>query len=263
MRPEPGCSISRAASCRGRARCGALAPAARAPFTAPCPARESADRSSAPASASCRTSIGEADLKNATFLAAMFAAAATLAGQHRGRSVRRGARSGLPVQERRRADQRHRHGVRRERPLRAGPAAGRLHRLRGRRAAGRSPTSAPSACRSASASCSTRAAAWPARKSRPRASALDRFLYDLLDNDDEIFLYRFSNVPVLLQGLDARIARRCRARSAASPRTAAPRCTTRSPRRFRWRSRDSNQKKALLRDLRRQRHREPHRACAT
>ncbi|MEN3337514.1 MAG: Ca-activated chloride channel [Acidobacteriota bacterium] len=30
-------------------------------------------------------------------------------------------------------------------------------------------------------------------------SALDRFLYDLLDDRDEIFLYRFSNDPVLLQ----------------------------------------------------------------
>lgn len=29
--------------------------------------------------------------------------------------------------------------------------------------------------------------------------ALDRFLYDLLDKNDEIFLYRFSNVPTLLQ----------------------------------------------------------------
>ena len=31
-------------------------------------------------------------------------------------------------------------------------------------------------------------------------SALNRFLYDLLDPEDEIFLYRFSNNPVLLQG---------------------------------------------------------------
>ncbi len=31
-------------------------------------------------------------------------------------------------------------------------------------------------------------------------SALDRFLYDLLDAQDEIFLYRFSNDPTLLQG---------------------------------------------------------------
>lgn len=31
-------------------------------------------------------------------------------------------------------------------------------------------------------------------------SALNRFLFDLLDQEDEIFLYRFSNYPVLLQG---------------------------------------------------------------
>jgi VWFA-related protein len=31
-------------------------------------------------------------------------------------------------------------------------------------------------------------------------SALDRFLFDLLDPGDEIFLYRFSNYPMLLQG---------------------------------------------------------------
>jgi len=31
-------------------------------------------------------------------------------------------------------------------------------------------------------------------------SALDRFLYDLLDRQDEIFLYQFSNDPSLLQG---------------------------------------------------------------
>jgi len=31
-------------------------------------------------------------------------------------------------------------------------------------------------------------------------SALNRFLFDLLDQEDEIFLYRFSNFPVLLQG---------------------------------------------------------------
>ena len=30
--------------------------------------------------------------------------------------------------------------------------------------------------------------------------ALDRFLYDLLDERDELFLYRFSDRPVLLQG---------------------------------------------------------------
>ena len=30
-------------------------------------------------------------------------------------------------------------------------------------------------------------------------SALDRFLFDLLDRDDEFFLYRFSTTPMLLQ----------------------------------------------------------------
>src|SRR6185503_16222030 len=30
--------------------------------------------------------------------------------------------------------------------------------------------------------------------------ALNRFLFDLLDKEDEIFLYRFSSFPVLLQG---------------------------------------------------------------
>ena len=29
-------------------------------------------------------------------------------------------------------------------------------------------------------------------------SALDRFLYDLLDPNDEVFLYRFSNHPILV-----------------------------------------------------------------
>jgi len=31
-------------------------------------------------------------------------------------------------------------------------------------------------------------------------TALDRFLFELLDRDDEIFLYRFASVPMLLQG---------------------------------------------------------------
>src|SRR5206468_11331941 len=30
--------------------------------------------------------------------------------------------------------------------------------------------------------------------------ALNRFVYDLLDKDDELFLYRFSNYPVVVQG---------------------------------------------------------------
>jgi Ca-activated chloride channel homolog len=37
-------------------------------------------------------------------------------------------------------------------------------------------------------------------KIREAQQALDRFLYELLDARDEIFLYKFSNVPTLLQG---------------------------------------------------------------
>ena len=37
-------------------------------------------------------------------------------------------------------------------------------------------------------------------KIREAQTALDRFVYDLLDAQDEIFVYRFSNYPVLLQG---------------------------------------------------------------
>jgi VWFA-related protein len=36
-------------------------------------------------------------------------------------------------------------------------------------------------------------------KIRAAQSALNRFLYDLLDRQDELFLYRFSNDPILLQ----------------------------------------------------------------
>ena len=49
------------------------------------------------------------------------------------------------------------------------------------------------------ASCSTRAPAWPARNGITRIEALDRFLLDLLQPQDEVFLYRFSNDPVLVQ----------------------------------------------------------------
>jgi Ca-activated chloride channel family protein len=37
-------------------------------------------------------------------------------------------------------------------------------------------------------------------KMQEAQSALDRFMYDLLDRNDELFLYRFSNYPTLLQG---------------------------------------------------------------
>jgi Ca-activated chloride channel homolog len=53
-------------------------------------------------------------------------------------------------------------------------------------------------------------------------SALDRFLYDLLDRQDEVFLYRFSNDPVLLQGwtTDRQLLSRALGRIAANGGTA-------------------------------------------
>ena len=53
-------------------------------------------------------------------------------------------------------------------------------------------------------------------------SALDRFLYDLLDKQDEIFLYRFSNDPMLLQDwtTDRQLLSRALGRIAANGGTA-------------------------------------------
>ena len=62
----------------------------------------------------------------------------------------------------------------------------------------RSAISAASACRSALASSSTRAAAWRG-KDAGRQRALNRFL-ELLGPDDEVFLYRFDSNPELVHG---------------------------------------------------------------
>lgn len=53
-------------------------------------------------------------------------------------------------------------------------------------------------------------------------SALNRFLFELLDKEDEIFLYRFSNYPVLLQGWtsDRQLLRRVLDRVTANGGTA-------------------------------------------
>jgi Ca-activated chloride channel family protein len=59
-------------------------------------------------------------------------------------------------------------------------------------------------------------------KIRAAENALDRFLYDLLDPTDEIFLYRFSNAPTLLQGwtTDRALLTRALSRITASGGTA-------------------------------------------
>jgi Ca-activated chloride channel family protein len=48
-------------------------------------------------------------------------------------------------------------------------------------------------------------------------SALDRFVYDLLDERDEVFLYRFSDHPVLVQGWTTDRERLSRAMSRIAP----------------------------------------------
>jgi VWFA-related protein len=59
-------------------------------------------------------------------------------------------------------------------------------------------------------------------KIRAAQSALDRFLYDVLDSQDEIFLYRFSDRPLLLQGwtTDRQILSRAIGRISADGSTA-------------------------------------------
>ncbi len=67
-------------------------------------------------------------------------------------------------------------------------------------------------------SSSTPAAAWTAKSGSPRRRALNRFLFELLDRDDEVFLYRFDNRPELVEGWTTdrrRIARGARTHPAA------------------------------------------------
>ena len=104
------------------------------------------------------------------------------------------SQEGFRLQERRRARQRHRDGHRRQWPFVSGLRQKTSSSTRTDRAR-RSRTSAASACRSASASCSTRAAAWPAEKIRRRAAAIDRFIYDLLGKDDELFFIGSQRAP--------------------------------------------------------------------
>ncbi len=75
--------------------------------------------------------------------------------------------------------------------------------------------------------------------------ALDKFLYDLLDKQDEIFLYRFSNSPVLLQGWtrDRAILSRVLGRIAPSGGTAMYDCVAEA---IPLTLRGENRKKALL-----------------
>ena len=73
-------------------------------------------------------------------------------------------------------------------------------RLRGRRPANRDAVQRRTRAGQPRHRRSTPAAAWSARRSTRRAAPWIASRYDLLDDRDEMFLYRFSDVPVLLQG---------------------------------------------------------------
>jgi VWFA-related protein len=76
-------------------------------------------------------------------------------------------------------------------------------------------------------------------------AALDRFLYDLLDRQDEIFLYRFSNSPVLLQDwtTDRQLLSRALSRLYANGGTAMYDCVSEA---IPMLQRGRNPKKSLL-----------------
>ena len=76
-------------------------------------------------------------------------------------------------------------------------------------------------------------------------AALDRFLYDLLDKQDEIFLYRFANSPVLLQDwtTDRQLLSRALGRLYANGGTAMYDCVAEA---IPMARRGQNQKKSLL-----------------
>ena len=84
------------------------------------------------------------------------------------------------------------------------------------------------------------------RKIAAAQAALNRFLFDLLGPQDEVFLYRFDSRPTLVQRLDDGPRRRSAAGSERSSRAAARRCTTRWPTPSRSRSRARSRKKALV-----------------
>ena len=93
-------------------------------------------------------------------------------------------------------------------------------------------------------------------------AALDRFLYDLLDKEDEIFLYRFSNSPVLLQGWtkDRQLLSRVLGRITPNGGTAMYDAVAEA---IPLTRRRAEPEEGAARDLGRQRHVEPRRASAS
>ncbi len=77
-------------------------------------------------------------------------------------------------------------------------------------------------------------------------SAIDRFVYDLLGKDDQLFFMEFANRAGSRAGLDDRPSGDQPRGRARKCRRAARRCTTRLPTRCRWRMTGMHPKKALL-----------------
>ena len=124
-----------------------------------------------------------------------------------------------------------------ERPVRFGPASGRLPRLRGR------PGAADHALQQRASPRQPRHRARHERQHerrederRPRRAPTASSV-DLLDPEDEVFLYRFSNVPELVEGWTTNRERLLLAAQPASGPRAARRCTTPSLTPCRWQSR--------------------------
>ena len=106
----------------------------------------------------------------------------------------------VPIPQRRRVDQRDHHGVRRQRPIRLGPAArSDFLVFEDDRPVEVTHFSAERVPVSLGIALDT-SGSMAGDKIREAEAALNRFTFELLDKDDEMFLYRFSNYPTLLQG---------------------------------------------------------------
>ena len=94
----------------------------------------------------------------------------------------------------------------------------------------RSPTSTTSACPVSLGIAIDTSGSMAGEKWDAARRALDRFLYELLDPQDEVFLYRFNDSAGSLQDWTTRSGARQPGARPHQRRAAAPRCTTRWPR---------------------------------
>jgi Mg-chelatase subunit ChlD len=113
-----------------------------------------------------------------------------------------GRRAGLSFPERRRAGQRDRDRVRYERPIRARSEADDFLVYEDNQPVEVTHFSAERVPVSLGIAIDT-SGSMAGEKIQEAQNALDRFVFELLDKQDEFFIYRFSNYPTLLQGWTA------------------------------------------------------------